>query len=151
MTSSRPYLIRAIHEWILDNDLTPHIVVDAESEGVHVPPEFVKDGQISLNISAAAVHGLSMDNEWIVFDALFGGKSFQVSVPTVAVLAIFARENCAGMSFGEEEHLADPPPGPPDHEKGNDDGDGKGDSRGDGKAGKAGKKGKTQPALRIVK
>ena len=144
MTSSRPYLIRAIHEWILDNDLTPHIVVNAESEGVHVPPEYVKDGQISLNISATAVHGLSMDNEWIAFDARFGGKSFQVSVPTGAVLAIFARENGAGMSFGEEEHLDDPPPEPQGHDKGRNDSDGKGD-------GKAGKKGKRQPALLIVK
>jgi stringent starvation protein B len=91
-----------------------------------------------LNISAAAVHGLSLDNDWIVFDARFGGKSFQVSVPTGAVIAIFARENGAGMSFGEEEHLDDPPP----------------DSGGDGKkssARKATKKGKNQPALRIVK
>jgi stringent starvation protein B len=134
MTSSRPYLIRAIHEWIIDNSLTPHIVVNAEAEGVCVPQEFVKDGQISLNISAAAVHGLSMDNDWIVFDARFGGKSFQVSVPTGAVLAVFARENGAGMSFGEEEHLDDPPPEP----KGN------GEKR-------SGKKSKSGPALRIVK
>jgi stringent starvation protein B len=134
MTSSRPYLIRAIHEWILDNDLTPHIVVNAEAQGVLVPQEFVKDGQISLNISASAVHDLSMDNDWIVFDARFGGKSFQVSVPTGSVLAIFARENGAGMSFGEEEHLDDPPPEP---------------NGGDKK--KTRKKTKTQPALRIVK
>lgn len=148
MTSSRPYLIRAIHEWILDNDLTPHIVVNAEAEGVHVPPEYVKDGQISLNISAAAVHGLSMDNDWIVFDARFGGKSFQVSVPTGAVLAIFARENGAGMSFAEEEHLDEPPPEPQGHDKSHDKGRDKGDGSGEGKAGK---KGKSQPALRIVK
>lgn len=132
MTSSRPYLIRAIHEWIVDNGMTPHIVVLAESEGVQVPPEYVKDGQISLNISAAAVHGLSMDNDWISFDARFGGKSFRVSVPTGAVLAIFARENGAGMSFGEEERGDDPPPepGPDDNRK---------------------KKSKSQPALRVVK
>ena len=133
MTSSRPYLIRAMHEWILDNELTPHIVVDATLEGVHVPPEYVKDGQISLNISGAAVHGLSMDNDWIVFDARFGGRSFQVSVPTRAVIAIFARENGAGMSFGEEEHLDDPPPDPQGQDR------------------KSAKKGKGQPALRIVK
>lgn len=130
MTSSRPYLIRAIHEWIIDNGMTPHIVVLAESEGVHVPPEYVKDGQISLNISAAAVHGLSMDNDWIVFDARFGGKPFRVSVPTGSVLAIFARENGAGMSFGEEEDGDEPPPG-------------------SGDVGK--KKSKSQPALRVVK
>ena len=134
MTSSRPYLVRAIHEWILENDLTPHIVVDADVQGVRVPPEYVKDGQISLNISATAVHGLSVKNDWIMFDARFGGKSFQVSVPTSAVLAIFAKENGAGMSFGEEEHQDDPPPGPEDNGKD-----------------KAGKKGKAQPALRIVK
>lgn len=138
MTSSRPYLIRAIHDWILDNDLTPHIVVNADVEDVRVPPEYIKDGQISLNISAAAVHGLSMDNDWIMFDARFGGKSFQVSVPTSAVLAIFARENGAGMSFGEEERPDDPPPEPPPGEQGR------------GKK-KAAKKPKTQPALRIVK
>jgi stringent starvation protein B len=130
MTSSRPYLIRAIHEWINDNNLTPHIVVNADAEGVSVPPKYVKDGQISLNISAAAVHGFSMDNDWILFDARFGGKSFQVSVPTSAVLAIFARENGAGMSFGEEEHEDDPPPEPADTSK---------------------KKTKSGPALRIVK
>jgi len=134
MTSSRPYLVRAIHEWILDNDLTPHIVVNADAEGVRVPSEYVKDGQISLNVSAAAVNGLSMDNDWIVFDARFGGKSFQVNVPTGAVLAIFAKENGAGMSFGEDEHQDDPPPGP----------------GGDDKL-KSGEKSKTQPALRIVK
>ena len=134
MTSSRPYLIRAIHEWILDNEMTPHIVVDADADGVRVPPEYVKDGQISLNIASAAVHGLSMDNDWIMFDARFGGKSFQVSVPTGAVLAIFAKENGAGMSFGEDEHQDDPPPG----------------SDGSDKK-KAGKKPKIQPALRIVK
>lgn len=132
MISSRPYLIRAIHEWIVDNDLTPHIVVDVEIEGVRVPSEYVKDGQISLNISAAAVQGLSMDNDWILFDARFGGKSFRVSVPTGAVVAIFARENGAGMSFGEDEHEDDPPPG-------------SGDEPDDKKTAKSG------PALRIVK
>lgn len=130
MTSSRPYLIRAIHEWIIDNGMTPHIVVNAEIEGVEVPHEYVKDGQISLNISTAAVHGLSMDNDWILFDARFSGRSFRVSIPTRSVLAIFARENGAGMSFGEEEHSDDPPPEP-------------------GKEG--GKKSKSQPSLKLVK
>jgi stringent starvation protein B len=140
MTSSRPYLIRAIHEWILDNDLTPHIVVDADAQDVRVPPGYVKDGQISLNISAAAVNGLSMDNDWIMFDARFGGKSSQVSVPTAAVLSIFAKENGAGMSFGEDEHQDDPPPAPDGSDKDKDkDKD------------KAGKRPRTQPALRIVK
>ncbi len=114
MNSSRPYLIRAIHEWIIDSDLTPHIVVNADADDVRVPQEYVKDGQISLNISASAVQGLSMDNDWILFDARFGGKSFRVSVPTGAVLAIFAKENGAGMSFGEDEQEDDPPPEPGD-------------------------------------
>lgn len=134
MTSSRPYLIRAIHDWILDNDLTPHLVVNADTEGVRVPLEYVKDNQISLNIAAAAVHGLSMDNDWIMFDARFGGKPLQVSVPTGAVLAIFAKENGAGMSFAEDEQQDDPPPEP----------DGRGKK-------KTEKKIKAQPALRIVK
>lgn len=138
MTSSRPYLIRAIHEWILDNDLTPHIVANADAEGVHVPLDYVKDGQISLNISAAAVHGLSIDNDWIVFDARFGGKSFQVSVPTGAVVAIFAKENGAGMSFGEDEQLDNPPPEP-------------GGKRKKKVEKKPEKSSKSQPALRIVK
>lgn len=138
MTSSRPYLVRAIHEWILDNDLTPHIVANADAEGVHVPLDYVKDGQISLNISATAVHGLSIDNDWIVFDARFGGKSFQVSVPTGAVVAIFAKENGAGMSFGEDEQLDNPPPEP----------DGKRKKKVEKKPEKSSK---SQPTLRIVK
>ncbi|TFH50569.1 MAG: ClpXP protease specificity-enhancing factor [Lysobacterales bacterium] len=138
MTSSRPYLVRAIHEWILDNDLTPHIVANADAEGVHVPLDYVKDGQISLNISAAAVHGLSIDNDWIVFDARFGGKSLQVSVPTGAVVAIFAKENGAGMSFGEDEQLDNPPPEP-------------GGKRKKKVEKKPEKSSKSQPTLRIVK
>lgn len=130
MISSRPYLIRAIHDWIIDNGMTPHIVVDAESEGVRVPMEYVKDGQISLNISASAVQGLSIDNDWILFDARFSGKAFQVSVPVRAVLAIFARENGAGMSFGEEEQDDDPSPDP---------------------GSEGGKRSKSQPSLRVVK
>ena len=130
MTSSRPYLIRAIHDWIIDNGMTPHIVVNAETDGVHVPTEYVKDGRISLNISASAVHGLSIDNDWILFDARFGGKAFQVSVPIRSVAAIFARENGAGMSFGEEEQGDDPPPDP---------------------GTEIGKKRKSQPSLKVVK
>jgi len=130
MTSSRPYLIRAVHEWIIDNGMTPHILVNAEMEGVHVPPEYVKDGQISLNISTAAVHGLSIDNDWILFDARFGGKAFQVSAPVASVRAIFARENGAGMSFGEEETDDEPPPDPDNERK---------------------RKSKLQPSLKVVK
>ena len=99
MTSSRPYLLRAVHEWIADNDLTPQIVVDAHHEHVRVPDAYVRDGKIVLNISHTAVRGLSIGNEWVEFSARFGGRLFDVAVPVDAVLAIMARENGTGMSF----------------------------------------------------
>ncbi len=111
MTPSRPYLIRAVHEWIIDNALTPQIVVDAEFEGVQVPRQYVSDGRIVLNISERAVRSLVIGNEKIEFGARFGGTVFQVSVPVNAVQAVIARENGAGMSFPEEET---PEPEPPD-------------------------------------
>lgn len=101
MTSSRPYLLRAVHEWIADNDLTPQIVVDAHHEHVRVPDAYVRDGKIVLNISHTAVRGLSIGNEWVEFSARFGGRLFDVAVPVDAVLAIMARENGTGMSFPE--------------------------------------------------
>ena len=110
MTSSRPYLIRAIHEWIVDNGFTPQIIASVEVDGVRVPSDYVKDGQIVLNISADAVRDLLLGNESIEFNARFGGTPFQVVVPTCAVLAVAARENGAGMSFPEENHQDDPPP-----------------------------------------
>lgn len=111
MTPSRPYLIRAVHEWIIDNALTPQIVVDAEFEGVQVPRQYVSDGRIVLNISERAVRTLVIGNEKIEFGARFGGTVFQVSVPVNAVQAVIARENGAGMSFPDEEA---PEPEPPD-------------------------------------
>jgi stringent starvation protein B len=99
MTSSRPYLIRAVHEWIVDNSLTPQVVVDAEFEGVQVPRQYVSDGRIVLNVSERAVRSLVIGNERIEFGARFGGVVFQVSVPVTAVQAVIARENGAGMSF----------------------------------------------------
>ena len=99
MTSSRPYLLRAVHEWIADNDLTPQIVVNAHHEHVRVPNAYVRDGRIVFNISHTAVRGLSIGNEWVEFSARFGGNSFDVVVPVNAVLAIMARENGTGMSF----------------------------------------------------
>jgi len=112
MTSSRPYLVRAVHDWIVDNGLTPQILVDANVEDVVVPREHVKDGKIVLNISASAVRGLSLGNEWVEFDARFGGKPLRVAVPVRAVLAVVARENGAGMSFPEEPLGDEPPPEP---------------------------------------
>jgi stringent starvation protein B len=112
MTSSRPYLIRAVHEWIAENSLTPQIVVDAEMENVKVPRQFVSEGRIVLNISQRAVRSLVLGNEHIEFSARFGGTLFQVSVPVTAVQAVVARENGAGMSFPEEESEPEPPKDP---------------------------------------
>ena len=102
MLSSRPYLARALYEWLLDNDHTPYVVVDAEREGVQVPGQFVQNGQIVLNISPSAVRDLQMDNEAITFNARFGGQPMQVIVPSEALIALYARENGVGMVFGHE-------------------------------------------------
>lgn len=109
MTPNQPYLLRAFYEWIVDNELTPHIVVDATIEGVDVPVEHVKDGQIILNISSSACAELLIQNDWVSFKARFSGVSRELFVPVPAVLAIFARENGAGTVFMEEE-----PPGEQD-------------------------------------
>ncbi len=102
MTSNRPYLIRALYEWIADNDLTPHVLVDAEQPGVVVPRAYVAEGRIVLNVAAGAVHGLVLGNDAILFSARFGGKPFHVELPIAAVLGIYARENGHGMLFPEE-------------------------------------------------
>ncbi|MDS4030530.1 MAG: ClpXP protease specificity-enhancing factor [Candidatus Contendobacter sp.] len=118
MTSTRPYLIRALYEWIEDNGLTPHILVDAEAPGVSVPKQHVRDGQIVLNINPAAVRDLRLGNEWIEFNARFGGVARAIQIPVAAVLAIYARENGHGMAFGEEKGSDEPPPpGSPPPEK----------------------------------
>jgi stringent starvation protein B len=105
MTSRRPYLIRALYDWAVDNGLTPHLLVAADAPGVTVPRQFVTDdGQITLNISPAAVRGLALDNHLISFSARFSGASYQVAVPPGAVLALYARENGEGMLFGEVEN-----------------------------------------------
>lgn len=112
MTSSRPYLIRAIHEWLVDNGLTPQIAVRADVPGVDVPRAYVSDGQVVLNISTTAVQGLALGNEWIEFRARFSGNPYHVRIPVQAVLAVAARENGAGMSFPEEKPDGEPPPEP---------------------------------------
>lgn len=108
MTSHRPYLLRALYEWIADNGMTPHLLVDATWAGVQVPLQAVKDGQIVLNIADRAVSGLEMSNERIRFSARFGGVSQAVSVPVGAVLAIYARETGQGMALpGEAAETGD--------------------------------------------
>ncbi len=111
VSSRRPYLIRAIYDWVLDNDLTPHLLVAADAPGVAVPSQFVtEDGKITINVSPSAVRDLQIDNNLIHFSARFSGHPYQVSVPPGAVLALYARENGEGMLFGEVEEPEDPPP-----------------------------------------
>lgn len=108
MTSSRPYLIRALNDWICDNNMTTHIVVDANSDDVIVPREFVEAGKIVLNISPMAVQTLAIENNFISFSARFSGKAMDVFIPVSAVMAIYAKENGQGMVFSEEP--SSPPP-----------------------------------------
>jgi stringent starvation protein B len=107
--SRRPYLLRAMHEWISDSNQTPHIVVDASLEGVEVPRQYVQGGKIILNVSSNATSMLSLGNDLVRFRARFGAATYDVSVPIVAVLGIYARETGQGMIFSE----ADTPPQPP--------------------------------------
>jgi len=102
MTSSRPYLIRALNEWIVDNDLTSHIVVDANQEHVVVPLDFVEAGKIVLNVSPFAVQNLVIGNDFVTFSARFSGQAMNISVPIGAIMAIYAKENGQGMVFAEE-------------------------------------------------
>ncbi|SFC54783.1 ClpXP protease specificity-enhancing factor [Pseudoalteromonas denitrificans] len=103
MTSNRPYLLRAFYDWIVDNQCTPHLVVNAEFPGAVIPTQFVQDGQIVLNISPSAVAQFNMDNTELSFNARFSGQPMRVEVPIKAVLAIYARENGEGTVFTAEE------------------------------------------------
>ncbi len=104
MTSHRPYLLRALAEWIADNDMTPHILVDASQPGVQVPASAVKEGKIVLNIAQRAVAHLVIDNDEVAFSARFGGVSYPVRVPIAAVLAIYSRETGQGMALPDDAH-----------------------------------------------
>lgn len=103
MNSSRPYLLRALYEWIVDNNCTPHLLVAAEYPGARVPAGYAKDGQIVLNVSPSAVRYLEMGNEVLTFEGRFGGVAQSLYIPVAAVQAIYARENGEGMSFVLEE------------------------------------------------
>ncbi|CAQ85738.1 MULTISPECIES: ClpXP protease specificity-enhancing factor [Photorhabdus] len=102
MSPRRPYLLRAHYEWLLDNNMTPYLVVDVTLRGVNVPMEYARDGQIVLNIAPRAVGNLELANEEVRFNARFGGVPRQVYVPMAAVIAIYGRENGAGMMFEPE-------------------------------------------------
>jgi stringent starvation protein B len=102
MTSARPYLLRAMHEWLSDNDQTPLMLVDATRPSVSVPPGHVKEGRIVLNVSWSATQGLEMGNDTITFSARFGGVARAIEFPVEAVLGIYSRENGQGMQFTGE-------------------------------------------------
>ncbi len=102
-SSNKPYLIRALYEWILDNQGTPHLIVNADFPGVQVPREHVQNGEIVLNISPGAVQGLSLENDEISFNARFSGVARVIRLPIASILAIIARENAQGMAFPVEE------------------------------------------------
>lgn len=132
MTSNRPYLIRSIYDWIVDNDLTPYLLVNAEFPGVEVPQEHVNGGRIVLNISPKASRGLHLENDRIVFTARFSGLATQIFVNPAAVLAIYAKENGRGMEFGDD-YDALVPTAPPTASSSSE------------------KKGRGKPALKLVK
>lgn len=107
MSPNRPYLVRAFYEWIVDNDCTPYLVVDASYPQVKVPQQFVQNGQIVLNVLPSAVGNMQLGNDAITFSARFGGQPFALFIPVKAVLAIYAKENGAGTVFTLEEEEDD--------------------------------------------
>lgn len=122
MSPTRPYFLRAVYQWIIDNDCTPHLAVNAMLPEVSVPEEYVEDGQIVLNISPSAVQSLMIENEFLSFSARFAGAPRNVYVPMQAVLGVYARENGQGMAFPDEPAYLKPaepaeddphPPSPP--------------------------------------
>ncbi|WP_425600836.1 ClpXP protease specificity-enhancing factor [Frateuria edaphi] len=138
MSSNRPYLLRAIYDWITDNQLTPYVLVDATIEGVRVPPQVVKNGQVVLNLAMRAVANLELGNDYIGFQARFSGVSQAIRIPVQAVLALYAQENGQGMMFPTEDGDTPPPaPGPED--------------AGPGPSGEGPEKPKRSPHLRVVK
>ena len=112
LTSNKPYLLRAIYEWIVDNDATPHVVLFADNPQVLVPQQFVENGKIVLNVSPTAAQSLVIDEDGISFSARFGGKPFNIYSPMNALMAMYASENGEGMSFDIEAENDTPPPAP---------------------------------------
>jgi len=120
LSKQRPYLLRAMHEWMTDNALTPHIVVDASYDGLEIPREHVQDNKIVLNVSYAATRALMIGNDAVTFEARFNGVPRSLHVPVDAVLGIYARENGQGMVFAETPEPEPPPPdksGPDDDKR----------------------------------
>lgn len=117
MTSSRPYLIRAVYDWITDNSLTPYILVNAENDQAIVPQEHINNGKIVLNVSPNAVRNLDLGNDRLQFDASFQGRYMEVTAPIDAVLAIYAKENGRGMVFSDDGESPTTPPEPQNKSK----------------------------------
>ena len=121
MTSNQPYLLKAMYDWLVDNNCTPHIVVNAGYAGVSVPQQYVDNGQIVLNIAPRAVDQFVMDLEAVAFNTRFGGVPTEIYIPVRAIMGIYARENRQGMMFGVEEPAPEGPdddPEPPSPPKG---------------------------------
>lgn len=104
ITPTRPYMVRALYQWIEDNALTPYLMVDATADNVQVPKEHIQDGRIVLNIASRATGNMSMENDYIHFSARFGGVSQEIWVPLTAVMGIYAKENSQGMFFDPNEY-----------------------------------------------
>jgi len=146
MRSNRPYLLRALYDWIVDNDCTPYIAVNAHYPGVEVPQDFVTDGQIVLNIAPRAVSSFEMTKDHLQLSTRFSGMPIDIYLPIGAVMGIYTQENGQGMVF-EPEDPEDKPPEPPkgpqaiaaDRQK---------PSK---KSSTKPSKGKTKPSLRVVK
>jgi stringent starvation protein B len=119
MTSLKPYLIRSVYEWIVDNDLTPHLLVNANNNVGTLPTDYIEDGKIVLNMRPQAIQGLTLGNEFIEFNAKFSGKPMQIAASVNAVMAIYAKENGKGLVFdqenndGNESSPEQPPPNKP--------------------------------------
>ncbi|NIP13624.1 MAG: ClpXP protease specificity-enhancing factor [Pseudomonadales bacterium] len=119
--AKRPYLLRALYDWLVDSSLTPYVLVSVEDESVIVPADYVDDGKIVLNVSPTAVRGLQIGDETLSFDGRFGGVPHAVSAPVASVLAIYAKETGEGMMFDPEEFPSrpdDPADGPKDRPTG---------------------------------
>lgn len=108
MSSQKPYLVRAIFDWLVDNGHTPHLLVDATIEGVQVPHEFINEGKIVLNIDPGAVRNYHADNDWISFSARFSGKAMELFIPIIAIRSIYGKENNQGMFFPDDEVSPEP-------------------------------------------
>ncbi|MEZ5558791.1 MAG: ClpXP protease specificity-enhancing factor [Pseudomonadales bacterium] len=108
----RPYLLRALYDWIIDSNLTPYVLVDATSDAVAVPREYVDDGKIVLNLSPTAVHGLALGDEAVTCNGRFGGRPFDIYLPMANIRAIYAKETGEGMMFDAETFPDPQPPGP---------------------------------------